>query len=222
MFKKIVSFALTAAQVGQFLVIVPAFSAESAPQATPTGTTPEFKLVKRALALEGQNLSPDQLQSGVVTLFKQYTATASTAGAEQRLANAFVQLGIYTPEQSDALVSQFDSASQRLLGQQFTSEQAANRAMTQEVSLILATNPSGAQFSGCGVATVTTLVLAIGGGLALLGAGVDGLQALNNSGNYSNSGLDTPTGTAELAIGGAAGIGVAVGLYYILSSMHAC
>jgi hypothetical protein len=175
-----------------------------------------------ALALEGQNLSPEMLQSNVANLFKQYSATASAAGAEQRLTDAFVQLGLYTPAQSDALVSEFASAGQRLVGQKFTSDEAANSAIAQEVSSILGSKPSGAQFSACGAATVVDLVLGLGGGLALLGAGVDALEASNNGGYDSNAGLDTSKGPAELAIGGAVGLAAAVGFYYLVSSMHKC
>ena len=211
MLKKIISIALTTAQIAQFLVIAPAYSAGP-------DSTPEFKLMEGAIALQGETLSQDKLQSSVAGLLKQYNATATATGAQQRLRDAFVKLQLYTPAQADEMSSRFASGEQKLLAQHFTSDEAANRAITAEIGSILGTTPAGAQFSGCTVAIVSTLILGVGGGLALIAAGADRIDAMN-SGNSDPSLANTDK---YFAIGGGAGLAVAIGLYLVFSHSGSC
>ena len=209
MMKKLISIALAAAQLSQLTWIC---SAQAG------GPTPEFKLMEASIALEGQNLSNQSLQTNLAGLIREYTATANPEGAQQRLRDAFVQLQIYTPAQAAMMSAQFAATQQRLTTQHFSSEAAANQAIAQEVGTLLTNSPEGAQFSGCTVATITTLVLGVGGSLALIVAAGDRLDALDSGG--SSPGV---VQTDEyLAIGGAAGLGLAIGLYEIFSHSKAC
>ncbi len=100
--------------------------------------TPETVLLSQVIALSGQNLSPQQLQTEVSEKLAQYGETAPVEGRAARTEEALVSLGIYSPAQVQALEAQVQSMGDGLSQEAFTSQ-----------LLSVASQAAGAQFSGC-------------------------------------------------------------------------
>ena len=109
-----------------------------------TPPSPEASLLIATSKLQGEELSPSQLQSRLTTAFAQYNATAPATGRIQRLQDAIVSLHIDTPQQAHAIVQDAQIAGARLAGEPSLTEEQVGSEI-----LALAQNSTGAQFSAC-------------------------------------------------------------------------
>src|SRR6185437_11172811 len=115
------------------------------------GPSPELLLLEQAVALDGTTVPKSQMTVQLQEAVTKYLATARPQGQQARLADALVQLGMYTPTQASSFLADAQNASSHLL-EGMTEQEDTSRlksAFVGEVSQLMATHPSGAQFSAC-------------------------------------------------------------------------
>lgn len=165
----------------------------------------ETALLENVIALQGQKLSASEMTTQSQKILSNYLASANPEGAQQRLEQALVTLGIYTPAQAAAFSADAQSAGARLSAAKITDQQKRSALFAQEISRVAEMHPTGAQFSSC---TLTKVVVigAIGGSLVGIGA------LLSESGTVTcyteacaNSNPEPATAIAEASWGVAVG-----------------
>jgi len=167
--KKSVSVLLIGSQFG---VAMSAFAAPTT--ATSVQVTPELTLVEGVVVLEGQKLSQDAETSQLRALVSQYSATTQADGQSERMQQALVTLGIYTPDQASKFVSDAQASTTKVVASAHTSPTQLNQTVSAEMVRLASLHPAGAEFSACSVtdaidpAPVALLGLLVG----LIGVGV--------------------------------------------------
>lgn len=157
MFKKFIAAALILSQSS--------IAFADAGTATTAAHTPEYLMFHRALALQGQDFSDAEVQSRLNDSVLEYAKTADPQGQEQRIKQAFVDLGVYTPEQADAFVTDANTWAPKIASATSTEEQMQIKAAAVK-QLALAHPMAGAQFSGCGDLVRAIGFVGVGFGLA--------------------------------------------------------
>jgi len=160
--------------------------------------SPEFVLLRGAIALEGMNLTQDEQRSRLNATFSRYLATAQPDGQVERMSQALVDLNITTSDEATAVVSDARNMSAGLAAG--ISVQQQQEILTDGIVQLVAHHPlMGAQFSACDV----------GGAIGLSGLGVIGFVEI-----ASKAGLNFGSGsfTALSYIGVGVVIAVAGGV----------
>ncbi len=122
--------------------------------AAPTAHTAEYGLLTHVLALQGQDLSTAQTQRQMSDVVSQYLGAASPEGQQQRLQEALVDLGVYTPSEAASFVTEAQQA-----GLKAANSSSFSTTLQTEITQLANLHPMGAQFSSC----------AVGGGLMVVG-----------------------------------------------------
>lgn len=106
--------------------------------------TPERKLLENTIAISGQQLSDAQMSSALTRVLTNYESTSTPEGRDQRFAQAFVDLGVFSDQQASQFQSSLNSAAN-----QYASHQASYGAA---LATLVAESPKGAEFSesACG------------------------------------------------------------------------
>lgn len=143
------------------LLMSVSFASQLAFAGTPSQVTPEKILLKNVIALSGEGLSADQAQEQTVAVISNYEKTASQAGQLERLRDATVELGLYTPDQAQAFVENIHGSLQPVVEAGYASAQDRNQALATALSQIEA--PKGAQFSACAADLIVAGVAIVGG-----------------------------------------------------------
>lgn len=107
-------------------------------------SSPEFKLLAQVIAFSGNQISTAELSQSVRSAVQSYDQNSPLEGREQRLAQATLDLGLYTRAQAQQLLSNLKSTSTANAGQSVSSDQ-----INAEIQALLAKQPVGAQFSSC-------------------------------------------------------------------------
>jgi len=132
-------------------------AAFGAPSESPS---PEAVLLENAIVIRGSGLSSDLIQSQLNAAVASYADNSPTDGRSERLQQALVDMGIYTPEQAQELASEAQTAAS---GMTSASNDIDQSKLSSELTQILQTQPQGAEFSGCGFEDVVGGVGLIGG-----------------------------------------------------------
>ena len=152
--------------------------------------SPEFTLLENVVALQAQDLPQQEVENRLNTLLTGYTSTANPEGRGERLQQAMVNLGVYTPAQAAAFIQE--------VKQTASSGADVNTALGE----LLSTPADGAQFSWC----------ALGGGL-LIGASAFVLLLGYALSGIGDSGGSTASNDRVYIIGGS---GMAVGVTLVV------
>lgn len=144
-FTKITAAALCVVQLG---LISPSFADTTKPSS-------EFTLLKNVIALQGAGLSQSDLQTRLGSVLTQYDQTANPEGQIDRLQTAMIELGVYTPDQASAFVTEAKEATQ------------SGADLSKVLAMTMSNAPAGAQFSFCALgggllAAVGTVVVFVG------------------------------------------------------------
>jgi len=129
--------------------------------------TPEVNLLENVIALQGQKLSNDQFQSTLQPLVQNYLAIAPEDGRQDRLEQAMVTLGIYTPAQASELRTETEDAARTVLSDSSLSPSQRNTLLNKEIMQVASVHAGGAEFSACTWAAVG-LFGGFGAGAAIL------------------------------------------------------
>jgi ATP-dependent Lon protease len=130
-------------------------------QAHATDATPEARLMKQVIALEGEDsLSQADLNSRLSKIISTYVATSSEDGRDARLRDALVSLRVETPEQADAMVSELNSSAARV---QEAGVDKQSEVLNSELSRLIQIQPQGAEFSACRAGAYLWAGLLVGG-----------------------------------------------------------
>ena len=184
-FKKSISMLAIASQL---IWICGAYAGSTAPEAP----SPEQVLLENVIALDGSNLSLQQIHGKIQAEATEYARTAPAAGQIDRFQSATVTLGMFTPEQA---ASVFADARRMTANLAPTTENVV--AVTEA---LLTLHPSGAQFSSN---VCDGLLLGALGSLAI--AVVTILVASGGNTDFSSS--DHPV-AADIVYGAMAATGV--------------
>src|SRR6185437_15189465 len=122
----------------------------------------EINLLESAIALQGQNLSQQQIQSQMSTLMAGYAKTAPIQGQAERMEQALVAMNLYTPEQAHALMSSTIASSHALEASGFSTQEALQASTSSEIGSLVGAYPAGAQFSACTVGETFAAIGAAG------------------------------------------------------------
>ena len=157
----------------------------------------EFILLKTAIALQGADLSQQDAVARLGSALTLYDQTAEKTGQIERLQQAMVDLGVYTPDQASDFVT----------GAQLAVSSGAD--LPTILSQTMTHAPAGAQFSGCilggvllaGVSLIVTFM-----GMLAVGLATDaGNAASVRSDAILGGGLGGLGGGAALIVAGAYG-----------------
>ena len=111
-----------------------------------SNTSPERVLLESVISLQGEKVTQTQAQTELQNALKTYVA-ATTADApevrQQHLQGALIELGIYTPAQASAFVTQANAQAKKL------GSNASAQAVVSEIQTLAKLAPQGAQFSAC-------------------------------------------------------------------------
>jgi hypothetical protein len=149
--KSTVSLVLMTSQLG---LSATAFGAPS------NSPSPEAVLLENAIVIRGSGLSSDAVQSQINAAVASYADNSPTDGRSERLQQALVDMGIYTPSQAQELASEAQTAAGSMTTRSNDIDQSK---LSAELTQILQTQPLGAEFSGCDFADVVGGVGLIGG-----------------------------------------------------------
>lgn len=149
--------------VSSFLVasqfVMAAASTQFCYGATPE--MPEMQLLKGVIALQGQQLSNDELQAKLSAEVSRYQAVASTDGQGERMEQALVNLNIFTPDQAQDYWKEVQNQTTALSNHEVTVPQALVNLATRA--------SNGAQFSTCAAGAIG--ILGGGGLIYIIGEG---------------------------------------------------
>jgi len=109
--------------------------------------TPEMTLFENSLALTGENLSQQELQTRLADLLAGYEKTAALTGQAERMEQALVSLNLYTPQQAHQLALEAED-----FGANTKQAGFSESAATAELVRLAGRLPAGAQFSACDLA----------------------------------------------------------------------
>jgi hypothetical protein len=143
-----------------------AFADSSGASSSPTA---EMTLLTNVFAASGTRLAKNQLNPLIQTAIQNYDQTAPLEGRDQRLAQAAVDMGLYTPTQAQEALSSLNSSPNTQSVTSGTSGQ-----VSAEIQALLAKQPQGAQFSSCAFAQAGAVTIP----LAAVGALVTGIMGL--------------------------------------------
>jgi hypothetical protein len=131
--------------------------------------TAEMTLLTHVFAASGTRVARDQLNPLIQTAIQTYDQTAPLEDRDQRLAQAAVDMGLYTPTQAQEALSSLNSSPNTQSVTSGTSGQ-----VSAEIQALLASQPQGAQFSSCTFAHAGAITIP----LAAVGALVTGIMGL--------------------------------------------
>ena len=156
--------------------------------------TAEFNLVQSIFALQGSSSSSQQQEQQVLGMLARYAQSAPQKNRRQRLQEALVRLGAFTPEQAQAFFA--DARSSALKVTNSSSEIQSQQVLESEITRLMQVHLAGAQFSGCKDWTD----LAWAGGVAMIGLGVyaNSLFSDNPTCGYTYSDNPVPGSIANL------------------------
>jgi hypothetical protein len=141
------------------LVLASYLSSFSAMAAAPVAS-PEHVMLQSIIALQGKNLSQNDIQTQSSSVISKYLAVAPQDGQQARLEQAFVDLGIYTADQAHSYVADAQKAA---------AQASSKDTMATEIVQLAAHHPAGAQFSySLGFLDINDCTVGIG--LAVVGA----------------------------------------------------
>jgi hypothetical protein len=125
---------------------------------TNSNVTPEFTFIESVIALQGQNLKPTDLDQQLKSVYSTYVSSAANAedGQQQRLTQALIDLGVYTPAQANGFVADAANATQSLSSVDVKGADASQ--LMSEFSALANLHPMGAQFSACDILSANTAV----------------------------------------------------------------
>ncbi len=159
------------------LVSLSAF-AERVSTASPVAS-PEFVLLRGAIALEGTKLTQDEQRSRLNATLSRYLATALPDGQVERMSQALIDLNITTSDEATAVVADARNMSAGLTAD--ISLQQQQEILTDGIVQLVAHHPlMGAQFSACDV----------GGAIGISGLGLIGFVEI-----ASKAGMNFGTGS---------------------------
>lgn len=150
----------------QFTLSSMAFA--SGPTAT-TSMSPEMTLLEGVFAMQGQNLAGPEKSNQISKLLNSYTASAPADGRQDRMQQALVQLGVYTPAQAQSFMNAATSAEGAVRVTQATAADQTRQALSKEMVQLAQLHPTGAEFSACNLETAGVVTLAAGAATALAG-----------------------------------------------------
>lgn len=171
--------------------------------------SPEENLLVQVLSLQGESLSPSDLQKQLIVDAQDYEKQAPSEGRIERTQHALVDMRLYTPAQASAL---FEEVSK------IPSSSIDANAYAKSLVKVAQSHPMGAQFSGC----------SIKGDLAYFGAGALAVGAITAIvGASNNPRLSVEEGRSrrtklETVAGITAGAGAALIIVSLLMSEHGC
>jgi hypothetical protein len=166
LFRKLVSIVLVFTQISFASLAFGDTSQDSG------SASPEAVLLQNVIALQGMKLSQQQMDTQVGQAVSTYIATAPETGQQERFQQALVSLGIYTPAQATAFVTDAQASANRVAANadQINSVDQLSSAMQSEVTTLAQLHPTGAQFSFCDM--TTGAVLAMGGIFTMIAGSV--------------------------------------------------
>jgi hypothetical protein len=152
------------------------------------GPTAEEILLHQIYKIEGDSVNQKEAQKQILPLIQAYENTPQD-GRTERMADALVQMNLYSQADTQSLLSDISVSSNRLAVQSPQSQQEASTALGNELNSIFAKHPaSGAAFSGCSSGYKITAGVLIGGGfLSMMGDIVYGHQLAHGSGAWDTS-----------------------------------
>jgi hypothetical protein len=189
-------------------------SASAGTQALPS---PEFTLLQKTIALQGEALSPSDLLSQTSDAVSRYISTAPAQEQQQRMQQALVDMNIYSPLQAQSFVSDAQSRAQSMVGAEVSAEQTASFDISAEVAELTQFHPNGAEFSTC--STIGTVTGILGGIVLATGLTGIGLCSQPHAECYIVQGLNDTL--QDVSYTGAAVLGVSA-LLIILSIENQC
>jgi hypothetical protein len=116
---------------------------------TATAPSPEVMLLQNMIALRGSNFSAADIQQTMTDEVSAYVNNAPHEGQQERMEQALVSLGVYTPAQAESFAREVQDAEMRVESTNPASAQQFSNLMNQEVAQLINLRPSGAQFSMC-------------------------------------------------------------------------
>ena len=114
--------------------------------------SPEFILLKNVISIQGEDLSPAQLQDQLKNTMARYFSVASRIGGLERMRQALVELGVYTPDQAAAFAADAQTAAANVAFAHPSTIEGASDALSSEIMQLTTLHPLGAQFASCGTA----------------------------------------------------------------------
>jgi hypothetical protein len=112
-----------------------------------TAASPEFKMISRAVALGGKDLSSNTTQADLKNIIAEYQATAPTAGREERLEQSLIDLRIYQPEQAKSFIEKAEAEAAKAGSSADLSTESSSDAMSMAMQDLTKLHPAGAEFS---------------------------------------------------------------------------
>jgi len=107
----------------------------------------EYKMFKRAIAIQGTAMSDSEKLDATNSILSQYAKIAQPDGQEDRMKTALLDLGVYTPEQLAATWSDAKILTSSINSSQPISVQEKELATVAETLSTM--HPVAAQFSAC-------------------------------------------------------------------------
>jgi len=182
LFKKSVSSFLIASLLASY----PSMFAFADSSTTATALSPEVTLLQNVIALRGSNLNQDAVQQQMNQAVSNYVASAPQSGQQERMQQALVALGVYSPAQAETFTQEVQGAETRVEATNPTSVQQLSNLMNQEVAQLIDLRPSGAQFSMCsgdGVNIPSIIGTVVTGGVTTYFT----VRAIQDKENHSNA-----------------------------------
>lgn len=165
--------------------------------ASPITATPEATLLTKVIALSGEKQTAQQVEQKAADALRVYDQAAPAEGREERLQQAFVTLGIYTPSQAENVMAIARDAQARILNTPRSEQNLST--LKVEMANALKQMPQGAQYSACDKVFDAGFVILVGSGII---AAVKG----PNSTSLGWEKVGMISGLAIAAVGVAAGI----------------
>lgn len=140
--------------------------ADSSPTST-AGLSPEVTLLQNVIALRGSNLRTADIQQKMTDEVSAYVNSAPQEGQQERMEQALVALGVYTPAQAETFTQEVQDAETRVEATNPASVQQFSNLMNQEVAQLINLRPNGAQFTLCsdGINITPLIGMVITGGV---------------------------------------------------------